>query len=174
MNRKASFIGALVAVLFPIGPLVAQTPNDHNEGSRLSYDSTNEIWRFKWWGRAGKSYFIQHSEDLMSWQYLPLLETGGDGVLEWGFTSTGDKLFLRLKIYDDPFGTDSDGDGMSDAYEVLNGLDPNNPNDAAGDIDGDGRSNLTEYLMGSDPVVADGENGAEFGASGLKVFTLLE
>jgi hypothetical protein len=33
---------------------------------------------------------------------------------------------------------DSDGDGLPDHYELANGLDPNDPNDAALDLDGDG------------------------------------
>ena len=52
-------------------------------------------------------------------------------------------------------GPDTDGDGMSDAYEMLFGLDPNNPNDAGGDPDGEGLVNLQESNLGTDPYVAD-------------------
>ncbi|MCU0795406.1 MAG: exo-alpha-sialidase [Akkermansiaceae bacterium] len=53
-----------------------------------------------------------------------------------------------------PPGTDSDADGMSDAWEyeyfsTLTGADPN------GDPDEDGSSNLTEFINGTDPIVAD-------------------
>jgi hypothetical protein len=37
---------------------------------------------------------------------------------------------------------DSDGDGMSDAWEIKYGFDPNNPADAAFDADGDGYTNV--------------------------------
>jgi hypothetical protein len=39
---------------------------------------------------------------------------------------------------------DSDGDGMSDAYELFFGLNPTNPTDAGLDYDGDFLSNLEE------------------------------
>lgn len=49
---------------------------------------------------------------------------------------------------------DSDGDGMPDAYEQDNGLNPNDATDADGDLDGDGRSNREEFEQGTD-IAAD-------------------
>ncbi|MDB6031206.1 MAG: hypothetical protein JWM16_1544, partial [Verrucomicrobiales bacterium] len=40
---------------------------------------------------------------------------------------------------------DSDGDGMSDSWELAHGLNPLDPNDAGEDPDGDGVSNLAEF-----------------------------
>ncbi len=50
---------------------------------------------------------------------------------------------------------DSDGDGMPDAWEILHGLDPDDPSDAAIDSDGDGATNLEEFIAGTDPQNPD-------------------
>lgn len=43
---------------------------------------------------------------------------------------------------------DTDGDGIPDAYETENGLDPNR-DDAGEDLDGDGFDNTSEYVAGT-------------------------
>jgi hypothetical protein len=52
-------------------------------------------------------------------------------------------------------GGDADADGLPDAYEILNGLDPANPGDAASDADGDGLTAREELVTGTDPRNAD-------------------
>jgi len=137
----------------------AQTSADLNEGSRLQYDSGSDTWSFSWWGKAGRSYFPQHSTDLKTWTYVPIIESGADAVISWGFSTTSDRFFTRLKYSDavtgdantadfdgdglgnlyelnlgiDPFKVDTDGDLLWDGYEDANGSNPNNP-----DSDGDG------------------------------------
>ena len=57
--------------------------------------------------------------------------------------------------------TDADGDGLPDAWETANGLDPNDNGDvdpdngAAGDPDNDNLSNLDERSAGTDPLESD-------------------
>ena len=45
---------------------------------------------------------------------------------------------------------DADSDGMPDAWEKANGLNPNNAADAAEDLNGDGYTNIEKYIYGLD------------------------
>ncbi|MGC6567562.1 MAG: DUF1800 family protein [Akkermansiaceae bacterium] len=53
---------------------------------------------------------------------------------------------------------DADNDGMSDAYEIQYGLNPNDAADAALDGDSDGLTNVEEAILGSAPDQADSDN----------------
>jgi hypothetical protein len=52
---------------------------------------------------------------------------------------------------------DSDCDGLSDAWEIANGLDPHWAGDALVDLDGDGLSNAEEYAAGTNPRIGDSD-----------------
>ena len=54
---------------------------------------------------------------------------------------------------------DADNDGMDDAWETANGLNPN-ADDSAGDADGDGTDNLGEFAFNGDP-----QDGSDNGVS---------
>jgi hypothetical protein len=123
------FFLALLAAFGIVHAASAQTAADPNEGSRLTLDSGTGGYDFSWWGKAGRTYFIQQTDDLLTpWVYLPLIESGANDVLSWGFTSTADKFFVRLRYSDiatsDPFNADFDGDKVSNYAELWNGTDP--------------------------------------------------
>ncbi|MCP4537114.1 MAG: DUF11 domain-containing protein, partial [Chloroflexi bacterium] len=101
--------------------------------------------------------------------------------LDWG--QEGDLRFPRQKDADndglwnsvdggsdpDDGNWDTDDDGLSDYYEIANGLDPESTPSAGsalravqktssgGDTDGDGLTDLEELRYGSDPWAADGD-----------------
>lgn len=156
MKRKLS-IFILLAITFGVlatNYLFAQTATDLNEGIKLEYDTTNEVWRFKWWGGAGRTYFLQHSEDLVLWNWVPVVEAGDDSVKEWGLTTNTDRFFMRLRYTDvpttDPDNADFDGDGVSNLNEVQQGLNPFNR-----DSDGDGMPDGYELANGLNPLTND-------------------
>ncbi len=83
--------------------------------------------------------------------------------------SDGDGLsdaFERLVSQTDPLVADSDGDGLPDGWEYENGLDPNLWADAYSDPDGDGIPNLYEYHNGTQPQVSDAEQVERIVAGG--------
>lgn len=62
---------------------------------------------------------------------------------------------------------DSDGDGIYDNWEVVNGLDPSNASDASSDPDGDLLSAADEFLLGTSENTPDSDgdgipDGAEY------------
>ncbi|MEA3366211.1 MAG: hypothetical protein U9Q79_11285 [Candidatus Hydrogenedentes bacterium] len=76
------------------------------------------------------------------------LDTDGDGL--------SDEVETALTT--DPLNFDSDGDGLPDGWEVWNGLDPNNPDDAYADANGDGLTNLEKFDLGLDPYLCDSDS----------------
>ena len=186
-----TLLAGLILTLAALGPaeqVIAQSPGLPNEGSRLEYDGANRIWRLKWWGKSGRTYFIQHTDDLKrTWQWLPFVEAGNGSVREWGFNPSGDRFFIRLKYSDIPTNNpslaDFDGDRISNLDEVTQGTNPllapdtnsnglpddwetfyfgaigQNPN---ADPDGDGLTNLQEWqaAKGLNPMLySSGGNG---------------
>jgi len=68
----------------------------------------------------------------------------------------------------DPNSTDSDSDGMSDAWENTYGLNPLDPSDANIDMDGDGLTNLYEFTIDTNPTLIDTDgDGVDDGHDGF-------
>jgi hypothetical protein len=99
---------------------------------------------------TGPSVVAQSGANLILW-------AGGRVVLKPGFRAESGAFFWaavdhNLNGYSDLEEiTDTDGDGMPDAWEVDHGLNMLIAADASLDNDGDGATNLAEYQSGRDP-----------------------
>lgn len=84
-----------------------------------------------------------------------------DGYFPWNPDTTPDVNRLpanigQLKaVFSLRFETDTDGDDISDLWEIHYGFDPNNPDDRDSDFDGDGLSNYQEFLARTNPRLVD-------------------
>ena len=177
--KTRTLLAAVWVFVLATATTLAQTSTDPNEGSQITQNPTTGAYTFSWWGRAGRTYFIQQSDDLINWTYLPVIESGAEQVIQWGFTSTQARFFLRLKYSDiptnDPFDADFDGDGVSNWDELLQGTDPLVANVDANGLpldwetfygiapgtdptsmpDGDGLTLLQKYQQGIAPGAKD-------------------
>jgi hypothetical protein len=85
---------------------------------------------------------------------ISVFDTDGDGVADGDDNCpavANDQTNTDGDAEGDACDPDDDNDGMPDAFETTNALDPLNPADASGDLDGDGFTNLQEFLVGTDP-----------------------
>lgn len=150
-------------------PLVADPEMSLTQG-------TSGSWNADWNGLAGRTDFLQFSLDLKDWHYAPVVEYGA-GPNSFGFTSSSDKLFLRLQqaliVTTDPEGDDYDNDGLSNIDEVT--LYNTNPLDHDTDRDGlDDDWEIEHDLDPRDDGSIDPNHGAFGDPDGDKINNLRE
>lgn len=160
---------APIAILFAAAAALGDDPPQPDPQPQPSfYQATALIWNLDWWGVPGRTYFIQTSLDLVTWEYEPVM-VFGEGEWNVPLGSTNDKYFVRLLCVDDSSVTtleqaknaDFDGDGVSNIDEISRlGTNPmlfstNGAalGDGAQDWDSDGISNADELALGLDPGV---------------------
>jgi hypothetical protein len=109
----------------------------------------------------GAGYIEQVSSDANGIRVTGALDgdSDGDGVSDAVDNCVTVRNRTQADFNDDGVGDacelDADADGMPDAWEIENGLNPRNTFDRNYDRDNDGFDNITEFRMGSDPRVPD-------------------
>jgi len=106
-----------------------------------------------WQGVAGRVYFVQWSEDLINWDYVPTI-FHGTGTHTVQYQGSSVQIYCRIKGVRipsvNPNTEDFDDDGVSNLTELTMGLDP-----LSADSDGDGFSDGIEIDLGTDPKAQD-------------------
>ena len=112
---------------------------------------------------------LNNSLEVVTYGSNPTLtDSDGDGL------SDGDEV---NQYGSNPANNDTDGDGMRDAWEVTNGLNLLDANDAILDADNDGLNNLGEFQNNADPNntdsdgdgLSDGDEVNTYGSSPIRV-----
>jgi hypothetical protein len=155
-----SLLPIILAVLAMLtASALAQSPGELNAGSQVVYTGSSDSYSLSWWGVANSTYLIETSDDLVNWSYLPVVESGSDSVIEWGFTSTSSSLFMKLEYISVPAnqlsaavfnGPEDTSTGLPGDWELFyfgtlgvdSTLDPN----------GEGFTVLQDYENGNNPI----------------------
>lgn len=105
-------------------------------------------------------YLLSGNPDIMRDVYAPNILAEARAILGKAPDDDGDGLLNAEEalLGTDSNSADSDGDTLSDFFEVRNGFDPTSPGDEAGDTDADGLSNFEEQTAGTSPRLVDSDD----------------
>ena len=118
--------------------------------------------------QAGEGNITNNPKLVSAWHIAADSSCVGAGSAAYAFgTDLDGEAWLNPPAMGCDQPTDTDGDGMSDWWEVAQGFDPNLAADGAGDADGDGLTNAQEYSLGTDPH--DSDTDGDGYADGLEV-----
>jgi hypothetical protein len=104
-------------------------------------------WQAAWDGVTQRTYFMQWSLDLMSWNFVPIVEYGTGAKVSGMAAQNAPKYFIRLNYVDAPWistlqaarDSDFDNDGIPSFYEVETiGTNPLDQTSAGGDTNSNG------------------------------------
>lgn len=138
LKRILPALQILPAALCAVTPPEVRIEPDPQIGQLLS-----------WHGVPGHTYFVEASDDLVTWVTLPFYEQGGGATLVRGVHLEAPAAFFRVWATDvqvaDVPSTDFNGNGLTVAQELPLGI---NPLDK--DPDRDGLTFAEEALLGTD------------------------
>ncbi len=171
MKARLLILGMAWGLLASAGMVMGQTIKDPGEGLCALPGSTAGVTDIRWWGKTGRTYFLQINATLnpATWTYMPVVETGGSAVLSYSLGGSVPRQFARLVYTDQPTGgnagtADFDGDGISNAAEVAAGGPGTDP--LLADSDWDGYNDGAEVLAGTGPRSGQSNPGSTPPATG--------
>ena len=64
----------VLAIVMMVSGAFGQTAADLGEGLRVELTTTTGVTAIKWWGKAGRTYFVQSNPTLnpATWSYAPV------------------------------------------------------------------------------------------------------
>ena len=169
------FLFLLLLLLFATPPTHAQPPGFAQTSDLYIVPAGGKFLR--WYGHAGRSYFIQISDTdnpLGKWRWAPIIESGNEQQISYEVDGTPAKGFFRFKYTNLPIPlgetletADFDGDGLSNLDEIspLPGALFGQTDPLNGDTDSDSLPDGWERDHGLDPN-DDGGIDPDNGASG--------
>lgn len=123
-----------------------------SEELNLAPNSRGRVWNTTWQSTLGKTYFLQHSSDLVNWEYAPKIYSGTGKTLQFSFPTEGTPNFFVRQISTEQFCTDAsiadfDEDSFANIVELQQGSDPFNANSRPVAAAGIGRENVLLKLL---------------------------
>lgn len=131
-------------------------------GPQVVDENASATYEARWVRRITEQCFSYISGDLRCPTGKDSTRTQGDfdsSALVMNRTASGttSDIYVLMLASNVSSSRDTDGDALTDVYELQHGLNPNDYNDVLLDLDGDGVSNWVEFKKGMSPSNIDSD-----------------